>query len=105
MYLNGDGVKKDIREALKWFELAAEQNDYEAQYILGELYADESNDFCDLLLAVMWLECAVEGEAQETGNSQEVRKDLEKIRSGMTIDQINKVNQMKKEQVMNKKLM
>ncbi|MCH8040748.1 MAG: sel1 repeat family protein [Nitrospinae bacterium] len=38
MYHNGQGVPKDYQEAAKWFRLAAEQGDTEAQFNLGEMY-------------------------------------------------------------------
>src|SRR6516162_3219738 len=34
-YYNGQGVRKDYGEALKWFHKAAEQNFAPAQFILG----------------------------------------------------------------------
>ena len=39
LYLNGQGVPQDIKQAASWFELAAEQGDPEAQFSLGLLYA------------------------------------------------------------------
>jgi TPR repeat protein len=38
MYYLGYGVKKDYTEALKWFELGAENNNSESQYSLGAMY-------------------------------------------------------------------
>jgi len=38
MYLGGDGVPKNHKEAARWFRKAAEQGDAEAQYQLGFLY-------------------------------------------------------------------
>ena len=40
MYIRGDGVPKDYSEALKWFRLAAEQGEPNAQYSLGKMYDD-----------------------------------------------------------------
>jgi len=37
-YLKGKSVEKNIKEAIKWFELAAKQNHVRAQYQLGILY-------------------------------------------------------------------
>ena len=39
MYANGEGVPEDHAEAVRWFRLAAEQGDAEAQYNLGLMYA------------------------------------------------------------------
>lgn len=38
IYYHGEGTAKDYQEALKWFHLAAEQNDADAQYNLGFMY-------------------------------------------------------------------
>jgi uncharacterized protein len=38
MYLNGQGVEKDVEKALRWFKLAAEQGLVVAQHNLGTLY-------------------------------------------------------------------
>ncbi|MBK7749013.1 MAG: sel1 repeat family protein [Candidatus Obscuribacter sp.] len=43
MHHTGVGAKKDIYKAIKYFELAAEQNFGEAQYELGKIYAIEMN--------------------------------------------------------------
>jgi TPR repeat protein len=39
-YANGQGVAKDEVEAVKWWRKAAEQNEAEAQYELGNFYAN-----------------------------------------------------------------
>ena len=38
--INGKGVARDVAEAVKWFQKAAELDYNEAQFILAELYAD-----------------------------------------------------------------
>jgi hypothetical protein len=38
MYYHGEGVERDLDQALKWFHLAAEQNDTAAQFNLGFMY-------------------------------------------------------------------
>jgi|TARA_B100000959_G_scaffold58018_1_gene60761 hypothetical protein len=37
IYKDGDGVKQDDKEALKWFRLAAEQGNAEARKIIKKL--------------------------------------------------------------------
>jgi TPR repeat protein len=39
LYKSGNGVKKNVAEALEWLQLAADQGDCLAQYILGCHYA------------------------------------------------------------------
>jgi len=38
MYLYGEGVPQDYAEAVKWYRIAAEQGDAEAQAMLGIMY-------------------------------------------------------------------
>ena len=38
MYDNGRGVLQDYKEAVKWYRLAAEQGNANAQYNLGVMY-------------------------------------------------------------------
>jgi TPR repeat protein len=40
MYLNGNGVRQNYKEAYKWYELAAGQGDIAAKCAIAELYAD-----------------------------------------------------------------
>jgi hypothetical protein len=39
MYDEGDGITKDLSEAVKWYRKAAEQGSLEAQVALGDLYS------------------------------------------------------------------
>ncbi|WP_171022152.1 tetratricopeptide repeat protein [Cohaesibacter sp. CAU 1516] len=39
LYLNGQGVPQDVKEAANWFQLAADKGDPEAQFSLGLLHA------------------------------------------------------------------
>ncbi len=39
LYLNGQGVPQDVKDAANWFQLAADKGDPEAQFSLGLLYA------------------------------------------------------------------
>ncbi|MGN6876123.1 tetratricopeptide repeat protein, partial [Neisseria sp. P0021.S007] len=40
MYADGEGVRQDYAEALKWYRKAAEQGDARAQSDLGLMYAN-----------------------------------------------------------------
>jgi hypothetical protein len=40
MYLDGEGVKKDVQEALKWLIKSAENGNIDAQLLVGQLYID-----------------------------------------------------------------
>jgi TPR repeat protein len=54
MYINGDGVKKDQDEALKWFEKAANAKNSYAYIKLGNIYAAKE----DYKNAFKWFEKA-----------------------------------------------
>lgn len=64
MYYNGDGVKQDKTEALKWVAKAAEQGLACAQYNLGVMYENGQGVEKDYTKAVSWYKkAAVQGVA------------------------------------------
>lgn len=61
IYLNGDGVKEDLNEAVKWLRKGAESGDAKCQWALGNEYYNGINELglpIDGRLAVYWLEKA-----------------------------------------------
>lgn len=61
MYVQGDGVVQDYREAAKWCRMAAEQGKAEAQFVLGILYVNGSEAIDkNLQVGMKWLELAAE---------------------------------------------
>ena len=60
LYLAGEGVAKDDREAAKWFRKAAEQGNAEAQFNLGIMYLTGEGVPEDDREAVKWLRLAAE---------------------------------------------
>ncbi len=38
LYINGQGFPKNVKQAIKWFEMSAEQGYANAQYVLGNVY-------------------------------------------------------------------
>ena len=60
MYANGQGVPQDYAEAIKWFVLAAERGDANAQYNLGLYYANGRGVPQDDAEAVKWFRKAAE---------------------------------------------
>lgn len=64
-YYNGDGIKRDIYEAVKWFRKASEQGNSEAQFKIGMCYLEgmEVNQREDE--ALYWLQ-----KSAEQGNSE-----------------------------------
>ena len=53
-YANGEGVKQDFAEAVKWFRKAAEQGLAPAQFRLGCLYDDGKGVEKDRQEAIKW---------------------------------------------------
>lgn len=58
MYFEGNGVKQNTTEFIKWYRLAAEQGDTITQERLGSYYLFGSNVVQDFNEAVKWLELA-----------------------------------------------
>ncbi len=60
MYAQGDGVRKDPVEALKWTRMAAEQAHAAAQYRLARCYAEGIGVMKDVATAAQWYRKAAE---------------------------------------------
>ncbi|BBE90115.1 hypothetical protein CHBNII5_14130 [Haemophilus influenzae] len=60
MYAEGQGVKQDDFEAVKWYRKAAEQGDADAQLNLGAMYAIGRGVKQDGVEAVKWFRKAAE---------------------------------------------
>jgi uncharacterized protein len=58
MYIQGQGVPKDSREAANWFRRAAEQGQVEAQYNVGLMYGAGMGVPQDYVQEHMWLDLA-----------------------------------------------
>ena len=54
MYNNGNGVPQDYEEAVRWYQLAAEQGHSKAQGNLGAMYAFGNGVMKDYVYAHMW---------------------------------------------------
>jgi uncharacterized protein len=54
----GHGAIQDDEEAVKWFRVAAEQNNADAQFALGEKYLTGKGVARDVLVATKWYICA-----------------------------------------------
>ena len=59
-YDNGYGVPEDLKEAAKWYRLAADQGHAEAQYNLGQMYAKGNGVPEDDKEALKWFRLAAE---------------------------------------------
>ncbi|MFZ4799354.1 MAG: FISUMP domain-containing protein [Bacteroidia bacterium] len=59
-YSNGYGVKKDLSEAIKWYRLAADQEDTKAQFMLGTYYENGDGVEKDYFEAFKWYRLAAD---------------------------------------------
>jgi TPR repeat protein len=59
-YLDGDEVKQDTQEAIRWFRLAAENGDSHAAYTLGRTYNNGEGVPVDYAEAMKWYRMAAE---------------------------------------------
>ncbi len=65
MYLRGDGVPKDMSEAVKWFQKAANQGNQNAQLLLGLSHAGGLGVLKDEIEGLAWLNIsAVSGDEE-----------------------------------------
>ena len=60
MYEKGEGVTENHKEAIKWYQLAAEKGDADAQYKLGLMYSNGEGVLQDNKEAAKWFQLAVE---------------------------------------------
>ena len=64
MYAKGEGVPKDVAEAIRWFKKAAEQGDEVAQHNLGLIYVEGEGVPKDYTEAIKWFKkAAKQGDA------------------------------------------
>lgn len=77
MYLDGQGVPQDYKEAANWFERSAEQDYGKAQLNLGALYGVGKGVKRDYVQAYKWLNlCAAKGDAKCSAQRDLVAKKL-----------------------------
>ncbi len=84
LYFNGEGVEKDIKIALYWYEKAATQDFPDAQFRLGTLYFEGKHNIPkDYDKAYQWL-----NKALENGNkkAEPILEGLYKLESGNVVN-------------------
>ena len=68
-YLKGDGVEKDPVKAARWFRIAAEKGNNEAQFNLAVMYRKGVGVATDLKEAVKWYKnAALQGDVRAQSN-------------------------------------
>jgi len=91
MYINGQGVTQDYKEAVKWYRLAAEQGNAIAQANLGLMYGKGQGVIKDNVYGHMWSNIAA-----SSGDADAVKiRDI--ITSLMTAADISKAQELARE--------
>ena len=93
MYLDGDGVGKDSKEAVKWFRKAADQGNALSQNYLGFMCRDGKGVLANHVAAYAWINIAV------TNGKQDAKEDLLDLAKKMTSEQIAKAQELSKEMI------
>lgn len=90
LYGFGDGVKKDLAEAVRWWRLASVQGNIAAQSNLGFMYKYGNGVTKDPVAAYMWSKIAAEGGATYA------RENLGVFAEGLTKADIAKAERLAK---------
>ena len=88
MYDNGKGVPKDAAEAVRWYRLAAEQGQANAQHNLGVMYANGEGVLKDSVLAHMWSSIA------GANGNEAARKQRDNLEDDMTRAEISRAAEL-----------
>mgnify|MGYP002738644727 CR=1 FL=1 len=84
MYLNGEGVPRDVSQALTWYHKAAEQGNAVAQFFLGDMYRYGEGVPKDYVQAAKWLYLA---KANGAAKTDEAIRQIESMMSHQQIEQ------------------
>ena len=93
MYHQGQGVEQDLKEAVKWYQKAADQGQVNAQYTLGWMYANGRGVEQNYVTACAWYNiAAAKGDTEAATWKDNTAKE-------MTPEQIAKAQELSKEMV------
>ena len=87
-YFNGYGIKKDLREAVKWYRKSAEQGIAQAQYNLGVCYKKGEGVIQNYVKAYAWLALA------SANGDEYAKKAMDILRKDMTPHQIEEAQKL-----------
>ncbi|MBW8640362.1 sel1 repeat family protein [Hoeflea sp. WL0058] len=88
MYLYGAGVKQDNVSSLNWMLEAAEQNNSEAYFTLGDRYEDGEGVAADRVEGYMWYSLAIDQDHAEAALNRAL------LAETMTPEQISRAEAM-----------
>ena len=96
--MNGQGVPQDFAEALKWYQLAADQGNAGAQNNLGLMYLKGSSVPQDYVQAHVWLSLAVTRlSVSETGMRSSAMHQRDAVAKKMAPAQITEAERLARE--------
>ena len=84
MYYDGGGVPKNDAEAVKWYRMATEQGDADAQFNLGNMYAKGQGVPTNNVKAYMWWSLS------KAQGAEDVATNLDIVQKRMTTTDIAK---------------
>jgi TPR repeat protein len=92
MYYKGQGIALDYSEAMKWYRMAAEQHNLEAQFNLGVMYEEGRGVAQDRVRAHMWYNLAAA--ASTDGNARLAAKNRDLMTKSLTREQLFRAEAM-----------
>jgi len=94
MYRKGEGVEQDFKEAIKWYQKAADQGEANAQYSLGVIYGMSKGVEQNYVTAYAWASIAA-----TNGNNIAPEFKSQFLETKMTPAQITQAEELVKEMV------
>ena len=95
MFERGKGVLQDYKEAAKWYRLAAEQGDADAQFNLGIMFERGKGVQQNAVLAHMWYNISASNGTNEAINNRD------NLAKRMTKEDVSKAQALARECVKN----
>ena len=89
MYGEGKGITQNYKTAVKWYTLAAEQGNANAQTLLGFVYSLGEGVIKDYVRAHMWFNIAA-----SSGESKDASKNRDFVAKRMTPSQLEKAQRL-----------
>ena len=91
MYQRGHGVARDYKEAVRWFRLAVQKGDADAQYELARSYTEGKGVTQDYVKAHMWFNIAASNGVEPAFKGRDL------VLKGMTYADLSKAQELARE--------
>ena len=93
MYRDGQGVEKDLKQTLKWWQEAAGQGNVDAQFALGNIYSGGFGVERDYVLSYMWFDITA-AQTETPWLAPIARSNRDALIDRMTAAEVSKAKQM-----------